>query len=118
MGGNRFHTVNRMTITYTRIGGNAIQGIFASAILNNPMLVDPDGMMVRVEQQKFVFNLSDLMDNWVPFTPKLGEIIEDSYGQKFEIIRETQESPIFQYVTADRTLEGGRIIVNTQRIEK
>ena len=117
-GGDRFDQVNTVSISYARYQGNTIEVVSASTVLLNPQIIDPNGALVRTERQLFIINIRDLVDDFGYFLPRLGDTILTSDVERFEIIRESDNSPIFQYVTADRTVEHGRIILTTQRIER
>ena len=117
-GGKRFSEVNTEEVDYIRLDGTTLHAIPCSPILHKPLLIDPGGSQTRVEKQRFVFNLSDLYQQGT-FFPERGDLIVRSIdNSEYEVIPEDIDSPAYEHLTSDRTSEGGRIIVNTQRIVK
>ena len=117
-GGDRFAEVNDMLISYKRYNGATISGIRASPVLINPLNIDPNTAIIRTERQQFIIHLDQLKEGSIPFLPVLGDVLVDDEAEEFEIVRESDNSPIYQFITADRTVAGGRIKITTQRIQE
>ena len=104
-------------VTYNRCNGNSIIEVPASAILRNPLTVSPNAAITRTERQQFSIDLSDLIDEGIAFLPIIGDIITtESDDQQYEVIQEDDDSPVYQYITADRSTANGRILITTQRL--
>jgi len=117
-GGDRFAQVNTTTISYQCYEGGVVEELEASMVLQSPQTVDPEGALVRTERQQFTLNIRDLVDGTRYFLPYMGDIIWTSNTEKYEVIRESENSPMFKYVTADRSIDHARIIITTQRMAR
>ena len=108
----RFRVINKENVSFTHVGALGPIVVSTSLVLRRPMLVTTPPTEVQFDRQWFIFDIADLIIGTEAFLPSQGDRIKRANGEEFEIVPETDDIPLYQYVTSDRE----RIIVHSQVI--
>lgn len=109
---DRFETINTENVSYLPLGAINSIVIPVSLILRRPLIVSNPPAEVSFDRQWFSINVADLLNGNEPFLPSQGDRITRANGEVFEIVPESDDMPIYQYITSDRE----RMIVHSQVI--
>jgi len=100
--GSRKQSINKETVSYHR-GSNSISELDAERVIAiDPEEVYPGVPITRLDKLDWIIDTADLILLGSPITPRRGDYIQDSTGQKWRVVSYMDSQPLYEYTTSTR----------------
>ena len=100
--GSRKQSINKETVSYHR-GSDSISGLDAERVIAiDPEEVYPGVPITRLDKLDWLIDTADLILLGSPITPRRGDYIQDSTGQKWRVVSYMDSQPLYEYTTSTR----------------